>query len=247
MRGRPGRPTRLRGPGGAVRRRNRPARARRARRTAARTHRPRQRALGSPLHRRRSRHRNGRLDDRLAFGRRLLWRSGPSRQKRERVEIPVRVRSQADAEIHVRLGHLRLAARADRPDDVPLLDCGSDRDADRAQVDQGDGVPVLGTDRHAAPLARQLTCEGDDPGRRCAHVGSRRRADVDPAVLAAGVRVVAGDERPQHRPVDRPGPGSRARDVREGDEQHGPNDDDYFARFENHAGQDTEPIGCCQI
>jgi hypothetical protein len=52
-------------------------------------------------------------------GRRLLRRA-PRRQERQWVDIAVRIGGQADAQIHVRLGPLGLAARADRADGVAL-------------------------------------------------------------------------------------------------------------------------------
>ena len=113
-------------------------------------------------------------------------------------------------------------------------------------MDESDRIPILGTDRQAEPLVRQPPDEGDDSGGRSAHLGAHRRADVDPAVLAARVRVVLGDERPEHRALDGPGPRGRARNVRER-EHHRRQGDHYVARFEYHAGKDTEPIGCCQI
>ena len=95
-------------------------------------------------------------------------------------------------------------------------------------------MPVLGADRQTEPLARQPARVGDDPGGRSAHVGPRRCADVDAAVLATGVRIVTHDERPEHRPVDGPAPGSRSRGM--GEPQHdGRQDDEYVARFDNHA------------
>jgi hypothetical protein len=53
-------------------------------------------------------------------------------------------------------------------------------------------------------------------------------------VLAAGIRIVAGDERPEHRALDRPAPRSRAWSTDERDEQQGEEDDEDVARFENH-------------
>ena len=66
-------------------------------------------------------------------GRRLARRT--RRQQRQRVEVAVRIRGQANAEVDVRLAPLGLAARADRGHDVSFLDRGvrwsrrSNRDA----------------------------------------------------------------------------------------------------------------------
>ncbi|MEP6909102.1 MAG: hypothetical protein ABI896_01570 [Actinomycetota bacterium] len=105
---------------------------------------------------------------------------------------------------------LGLAARADRAHDLSLAHRRSDPDPDRSQVDEGDGVAVLSPDREAQALARQSTSEGDDPGRRSDHVGSGGRTDVDSPVLAARIRIALGDERPEHRSLDRPRPRGRA-------------------------------------
>jgi hypothetical protein len=147
----------------------------------------------------------------------------------------------------VRLRSFGLAARADRPHDLSFADSRSNGQANRSQVDEGDRIAVRGADRQAEPLAREPACVGDDPRGRSAYLGSGRRADVDAAVLAARIRVAAGDERPEHRPVDRPAPRSRTRGMGEAEEQHCHQDDQPVARFDNHARQDTEPVGCCQI
>jgi hypothetical protein len=180
------------------------------------------------------RRRSDRFDDRVTRRRRRRRRR-PGGEQRKRVEVPIWVGGQSDAEVDVRLGSFRLAARADRPHDLPLADRRPGRQGDRSQVHEGDRVAVLGADRQTEPLARQPAGEGDDPRGRSAHLGARRSADVDAAVLAARVRVVPQDERTQHRPLDRPAPRSRARSVGEGDQQHSRHSDYYVAKFENHA------------
>lgn len=178
--------------------------------------------------------------------RRRLGRRLTNGEQRKRVDVPIRLGGQANAEMDVRLGAFRIAARADRPHDLALSDGCPDRHCDRPQMDERDRVPILGADRQAAPLAGQLSREGDDSGRRRAHVGSRLRPDVDASMLAARVRVFSGDERPEHRPIDGPAPRGRARGVREDDDQRRGHHD-YVARFANHASEVIEPIGCCQI
>ena len=217
-------------------RRDRPGRACAGRRASTRPRPRRTHSLSRyrHRHRHRSRRRSDRSGDGLTLRRRR--RSGiPDGQQRKRVEVPVRIGRQPDAEMGVRLRSLGLATRADRPYDLSFADSRSDGQANRSQVDEGDRIPVLGADRQAEPLARQPAGVGDDPRGRSAYVGSRRRADVDAAVLAARIRVVAGDERPEHRSLDRPAPCSRTRDVGEADEQHGHQDNQTVARFENHA------------
>ena len=165
----------------------------------------------------------------MTFRWRLLRVSLTGGKQHKRVDVPVRVGGQPDAEMDVRLGPFRIAARADRPHDLALTDRCADSECDRAQVDEGDRVAVCRADRQAETLARKLPGEGDDSGRRSAHIGSRRRADVHPTVLAAGVRVALGDERPQHRPLDRPRPGGRARGVHERNEEHRAQDCEFVA------------------
>jgi hypothetical protein len=128
-----------------------------------------------------------------------------------RVDVAVRVGGQAHAEVDVGLGAFGLAARADRADDFALCDCSPHSNGDRPQVNQGDRIAVLGTDRQAAALMGNLAGERHDSGHRSAHLSARRRADVDSTVLPASVRVVTGDEGPEHGAVDRPAPSGRAR------------------------------------
>lgn len=147
---------------------------------------------------------------RLAHRRRLGRRRTRGKQ-RERIEVPVRVGGQPDAEVDVRFGPFGVAARADRAHDLPFGERRPRRCSDRAEVDERDRVPVRSANRQAEALPGNLPRERDDAARGRQHVRPGRSADVDSAVLAAGVRVVVGDERPQHRAVDRPGPGRSAR------------------------------------
>ena len=105
-----------------------------------------------------------------------------------------------------RLRPLGLAARADRADDVALADLSPDGQGDRAQVDERDRPAVLGSDGQAEALSRQSSGECDHPTRGGTDVGARGSSDVDPPVLAARIRIAVGNERPQNRPIDRPGP-----------------------------------------
>jgi hypothetical protein len=117
--------------------------------------------------------------------------------------------------VDVGLGAFGLAARPDRADDFALCDSSSHSNGDRPQVNQGDRVAVLRADRQAAARTGNLAGERDDPGHRSPHLSARRRADVDSAVLPASVRVITGDEGPEHRAVDRPAPSGRARHERQ--------------------------------
>jgi hypothetical protein len=115
------------------------------------------------------------------------------RKQQERVDVAVRIRGQANTEVDVGLRALGISARSDRSDDFAFTDGRSDSDRNRSQMDKRDRVPVLGADRQTPALVRNLAGEGDDPGHRSAHIGARRRADVNSAVLPASVRVVARD------------------------------------------------------
>ena len=81
---------------------------------------------------------------------------------------------------------------------------------------------------------RELPDEGDDARGRGANVRTGRRGDVDSTVLAAGVGVVLGDERPQHGAVDRPSPGTRARAQNETEQDRGREYEQSVALFDNH-------------
>jgi hypothetical protein len=166
-----------------------------------------------------------RLPRRLRRRRRLgCLRALTGWKQRERVEVTVRVGGLANPEVHVRDRPLRFAARTDRPHDVTLGDRSSDGQTDRAEVDERDGVTVCGPDRQTETRMRKRAREGDEAVRRRAHVRPHRRTDVDAAMLAARVRIVPRDERPQHRPVDRPGPGVRVGDVSKRDDDEGRED-----------------------
>jgi hypothetical protein len=152
-------------------------------------------------------------------GRRRRWcrwwrrrlRRRPRRQQRHRVDVPVRISRVADAQVNVRLRPLGVAARPDRSDHVSLHDGRPDGDADRAEVDERDRPAIRGPHRQAQPLARHSSCERHGAARGRTHVGTGRSADVDAAVLSARVRVVPGDERPQHGTVGGPRPRRGAR------------------------------------
>jgi hypothetical protein len=119
----------------------------------------------------------------------------------------VRLGRQTDAEMDVGLRMLCLPARPDRADDFALGELRPHAHADRPELHERDRVAVGSADRQRQPRARNGAGESDDAGRRRSHLSTCRRADVDPAVLAAHVGVVVGDESLQHGPVDGPAPG----------------------------------------
>ena len=146
----------------------------------------------------------------------------PCREKRERIDVPVRIGGQANAEVDVGLRVLRVAAGADRAHDVAFLDRGPGAYSDRSEVDERDRVAVGGANRQAQPLVGQLPDERGDARCGSPNIGTRRRSDVDSPVLAARVRISFGDERAQHRTVDRPRPCGRRRAQDERDQHSGP-------------------------
>jgi hypothetical protein len=108
---------------------------------------------------------------------------------------------------------LDLAARADRPDRIALADLIAPARRSSAQMRQRDRVAVGGLDREAFPARRDRPREGNRSCGRRENGCSGWSTDVDAPVLAGRIRIVAEDERLEHRPVDRPGPGMcRGRD-----------------------------------
>ena len=118
----------------------------------------------------------------------------------------------------VRDGELRLARRADRADHGALRDRRAALDGDRAEVDERDGVAVVGPNRD------RVAVRGQDPGERDGAAAGGEHAltvgapDLDAAPLAPGVGIVAAAESPEHGAGRRPRP--RARCGREEQEAH---------------------------
>ncbi len=219
--------------GGGHRLRSRRDRRLRACRSSRR--RVRKRRLGRRGHGRRSGNdRRGRGSRSRSRRRRRLAR----REQRQRIDIALLVVRQPDAEMHVRLGYLGLAARADGADHGSLGHGGSTRDANRSQVDEGDRVAEGRRDRHRATAARDGSCEGHDALGRRPHRGPGRGAHVHAAVLTRRVGSALRErERPQHGAVDGPCPRCRGRD-RNRDRTHQQNDEtphrsSFVVRFAN--------------
>jgi hypothetical protein len=165
---------------------------------------------------------------------RLRLTGRPRGEQRERIHISVRVGSQANAEMDVGLCPLGVTARADRADDFALFDRRPRPHADRPHVDERDRVAVGGANRQTQALVRELPDEGGDAGCGRTDVGAGRRRDVDSAVLAAGVGIPFGGERPQHRPFDGPRPGSRRRAQDESEQDPRREDEQSVVGFGNH-------------
>ena len=147
---------------------------------------------------------------RAAFGRRPLRRLGncssrrctwlgcrvgaglrPGRQKEQRVAITVLVRGQANAKVDVRLGMLHLTTWADGRYGCSFGDSDALLDSDRPEVEKRHSEPVGRCDRQGSPSAGHRPGEGDRTRGRRNHLGSGRCADVDAAVLAPRVGIVA--------------------------------------------------------
>jgi hypothetical protein len=108
--------------------------------------------------------------------------------------------------VDVRPGHLGLTGRPDRPDDVAFGDRGALLDRGGAEVHERDREAARRLDRHDEPAPRDAAGERDDSTGGRAHRAAGSTADVDPAVLARGVRVAAERELAEHRAVGRPSP-----------------------------------------
>ncbi len=131
------------------------------------------------------------------------------REQPERIDVAVRIGSDANPEVDVWLVHLGRAARADRADDVLLGDRRAPGDGDRAEMRKRDRVAVRGLDRDRLAVRRHGPGEAHGAGRRCddALAGSIG-ADVHASVLAGGVRLrLVIRKRLHDRPVHRPAPG----------------------------------------
>jgi hypothetical protein len=147
------------------------------------------------------------------------------RQQGERIDVSVGLARNAHAQVDVGVGDERVVARADPGDDRSLLDDLPTRDEDLAELQERDRVAVGRQDRDRPAPAGHHPCEGDSSRGGRPHVGAELTADVDAAVLAAGVGVVAQDEGAEDGAVGRPRPALRAGHEHEcghGREKHSP-------------------------
>ena len=143
------------------------------------------------------------------------------REEAQRVEVPVLVVRPPDAEVHVRRVRDRVRALADAPDAHALRNGVAAPDRDARELEESHGEAVTRLDRQRAAAVRDRARERDGAANGRVHGVANGRADVDPAMLAARVGVIAEDERAQDRPVDRPRPrtrGSRERERPEHDD-----------------------------
>jgi hypothetical protein len=109
--------------------------------------------------------------------------------------------------VDVGLGHLGLAARADRPGAVALGDRRAPVHGKRAEMGERHGVPVGGRDRHALAGARHDPRERHDSRDGGEDRSSRIARDVNAAVLGRGERMCTVEaERLENGAARRPGP-----------------------------------------
>jgi hypothetical protein len=187
-------------------------------------HRSSRRCRGRWRRRRRSRHRyRGRGGLRVGGHRRLCG------QEQERVDIAVRILGVPDAEVDVRDVVFDRSARADRPDGRALSDLVAAPHARRAEMREGHRVTIGCQDRHASAAHRHGACERDRSGSRCNHGRVRWSPDVDPPVLAGGVRIVAENELLQDGALNGPRPGACGRHDHESRREHGDQGSTHFA------------------
>jgi len=73
-------------------------------------------------------------------------------------------------------------------------------------MQQRDGVAVRRLDRDCPPAGRHGSGERDDTASRRDNRRAGSRADVDPTVETARIRIGAEAESVQNRPLHRPGP-----------------------------------------
>jgi hypothetical protein len=131
-------------------------------------------------------------------------------QEGERVEIALLLGGASNPQMHVWLAGDRVGALADRADPRSFGHLLPALHGDRAELQQGHGVPVTGADRQRATSSGNGSGERHGPRGRCAHRLAERASHIDPAMLSSRVRIRAEGERSEHRPIDRPGPRLRS-------------------------------------
>jgi hypothetical protein len=176
---------------------------------------------------------------RAALGRRLCLR--PGGQHGQWIEVALILRGDPQAQMDVRLRELRVAARSDRADRVPLADrCALLRD-DRAEVRERHRVTVGRRDGEGFARRWDRAGERDRPRGGRQHGVTRLGTDVDPTVLPGRVRAPGVEhERLQNGAVDRPRP--RAGDGRES--EHGDGGQEHEQETPDRRGHRHETPPC---
>jgi hypothetical protein len=126
--------------------------------------------------------------------------------------------------VNVREGVFGLARRTGLGDGLAFLHLRPATHEERSEMGERGLVAVGGTDRHGQSVRRHLACERDLSRSRSTDDAGAVEGDVDTAVLATRVGVVADDEAAKDRPVCRPGPGKSSRGRDEQPAEHGEGD-----------------------
>ena len=145
---------------------------------------------------------------RRAWRRRWLWwgRRSTRREQRERIHISLRIACDPDAEVDIRDLVLWRPARPDRSDSGPFPNGVALPDGERAQLHERHRVAVVGLDSDDLSVRDDRTGERDVARSRREDGGPLLAGNVDPAMLAARVRIPAEDERLEHFSRGRPRP-----------------------------------------
>jgi hypothetical protein len=106
-------------------------------------------------------------------------------------------------------GVLGLAGRPRLGDGLPFDHVRPTAHEKRAEMRQRGLVAICGADRDGEAVRRHVTRERDLARGRSPHDAGVLEGDVDPPVLATGIRVVADGVSAKDRAVGRPGPGER--------------------------------------
>jgi hypothetical protein len=135
------------------------------------------------------------------------------RQQGQRIDVSLRIARHARSEVHVRLRQLGHAARPNGPNHRSFSHEGPAHHSDRPEVDEGGGVSERRLDRHRLAAGRHGPGKGHDSVRGSEYRATAGSAEIDAAVLAAGIGMrIVERKRPQHRAVDGPRPGASAGD-----------------------------------
>jgi hypothetical protein len=117
------------------------------------------------------------------------------REESQRIEVSVRVRGQANPEVHMGLGKVGLSARSDDANDVSLSDLLIPSHAHCTELKERDRVAVGRPNGDRAAACRHDAGKGDSSAGRRDYRSAERRSDVDSAMLAPGVRIFSEVER----------------------------------------------------
>jgi hypothetical protein len=112
-------------------------------------------------------------------------------KKPERIDVSLLVRGDSDAQVNVGGPELGLPGGTDDADRGAFLHARAAGHHERAQVDQGGGVPVARSDGEGEPAAGNRAGKRDRSAYGRDHRPADGGADVDAAMLTAGVRIAA--------------------------------------------------------